>query len=164
MRTSLVGTTSRNRAGVTLLELLIVVTLIALVAGVGYPSMSAGLATLRLRAASNAVVTFLSTALDRADRRQQAIEIVISPADNTLLARSSDLRFNERLQVPEPVHIVGILPSVMSETSPEPRRFLIYPGGSAPRIAIELANANGGRRRISVDPLSGFARVEAPAQ
>jgi hypothetical protein len=142
---------------------LIVVTLIALVTGVSYPSMSAGLSTLRLRAASNAIVSFLSTAVDRADRRQQAIEIVISPADNMLLARSSDLRFNERLQVPESVHIVAVLPALMNEAVPQPRRFLIYPGGTAPRIGIEIANVNGSRRRISVDPLSGFARVEAPA-
>ena len=62
--------------------MLIVVTLIALVAGLSYPSVASGLDSLRLRSASDAIVAFLNTALDRADRRQQAVEIRISPREN----------------------------------------------------------------------------------
>src|SRR4029078_8980720 len=92
MRTSSVGTTNSQR-GVTLLELLIVITLIAIVAGLSYPSLAAGLDSRRLRSASDSIAGFLTTAVDRADRRQQAVEIVISPRENVLLARTADQSF-----------------------------------------------------------------------
>jgi prepilin-type N-terminal cleavage/methylation domain-containing protein len=144
-----------NRRGVTLLELLIVMTLIALVAGVSYPSVASGIDALRLRSAGEAIVSFLNTAVDRADRRQQAVEILISPEENALTARSADLGFIRRLDVPEPVRIV--LPA-------EPRGFLVYPGSAPPRIAVEIALPQGRRRIVTLDPLSGFPRSEAVPQ
>src|ERR1700679_2938369 len=82
-----------RQAGVTLIEMLIVVTLIALVAGISFPSIASGVESLRLRSASDSMVAFLNTALDRADRRQQAVEIRISPKENLLTARSADNGF-----------------------------------------------------------------------
>src|SRR5437899_2768572 len=61
MRTLSAGTTNkRAQAGVTLVEMLIVVALIGLLTAVTYPSAAAGIDSLRLRAASNEVVTFLN--------------------------------------------------------------------------------------------------------
>src|SRR3979411_2322862 len=100
MRTSSVGATSRQR-GVTLLELLIVMTLIALIAGISFPSVASGIDSLRLRSTGDQIVAFLNMSLDRADRRQQAVEIVVSPEENAFVARSSDLGFTRRLDVPE---------------------------------------------------------------
>jgi prepilin-type N-terminal cleavage/methylation domain-containing protein len=141
-----------GQAGVTLLEMLIVVTLIALVAGISYPSVASGVETLRLRSASDAMVAFLNTSLDRADRRQQAVEIRISPRENMLTARSADNGFARELHLPENILIVN--PN-------EPRRFLLYPGGSVPAIQVEVATHGGRRRRVSVDPMTGVSRSEA---
>ena len=146
--------------GVTLLEMLIVVALIALLAGLTYPSVTSGLDALRLRSASDQIVTLLTTALDRAGRKQQVVEVWISPADNALVARSDDREFQRRVDVADPVRIVGVRPPLPNETAPQPRRFLIYPGGSVPRIALEIATRDGRRRLISVDPLSGFPRSD----
>ena len=77
-----------KQRGVTLIEMLVVVTLIALVAGLSFPSVSAGVDSLRLRSASDAIVGFLNTALARADRHQQVVEITVLPAENALVARS----------------------------------------------------------------------------
>ena len=102
MLTSSAGATSKLRQrGITLLEMLIVVSLIGLLAGLSYPSVTAGLDTLRLRSASDVVVTLLSTALDRAERRQAVVEVQILPADNALLARTADLAFNKRVDLPQ---------------------------------------------------------------
>src|ERR1700681_1370283 len=57
--------------GVTLIEALIVVAIIAMIAAVSFPAVSSGLDTLRLRSASDSIVSFLNIALDHADRRQQ---------------------------------------------------------------------------------------------
>src|SRR5947207_6675346 len=102
MPTSSVGAINRQH-GVTLLELLIVMTLIALVAGISFPSVASGIDSLRLRSAGDQIVSFLNSSLDRADRRQQAVEILVSPEENALIARSSDLGFTRRLDMPEPV-------------------------------------------------------------
>ena len=142
--------------GFTLLELLLVMTLVALVTGLSYPSIASGLDTLRLRSASDAIASFLNTALDRADRRQQVIEIRISPRESVLSARSADDGFARRLEVPDSIRIVSVQPSLQNAVAPdEPRRFLVYPGGAVPRIVIEIENPNGRRRLVSVDPLTG---------
>lgn len=161
MPTSSVGAISNRgkssaRRGVTLIEALVVVALIAMVAGLSYPSVSSGLDTLRLRSTSDAIVSFLNIALDRADRRQQAVEVIVSPRENLLLSRTADLGFVRRLEIPPQLRIVSVQPVLPTLADPlEPRRFLLYPGGSVPRIGIELGTSQGRRRLVSVDPVTG---------
>jgi len=126
-------------------------TLIALIAGLTFPAVSSGLDSLRLRAASDSIVTFLNRALDRAERRQRAVEVWISPQDNAMSAVSSDAGFEQRLDVAEPIHITSVQPV---------KRFLLYPGGAPPHIAIEISNSEGRRRLVSIDPVTGFPRSE----
>jgi prepilin-type N-terminal cleavage/methylation domain-containing protein len=144
----------RGSRGVTLLEMLIVVTLIALVARLTLPSVTSGLDSLRLRSATNSIVALLNTSLDRADRRQQAVEILISPRENAIIARSADNGFTRRVDLRSPIHIAAILPAVEADPN-QPRRFLIYPGGTVPGISIELAIDPGHKRTVSIDPITG---------
>src|ERR1017187_2333014 len=111
MPTSSVGVVSRQR-GVTLIEMLIVMAVIALVAGLSYPSVSAGLDSLRLRSTSDAIIGFLNTALARADTRQQVVEILISPQEGTLVAISADGAFRKRLEIASPVKIMSVKPAL----------------------------------------------------
>jgi prepilin-type N-terminal cleavage/methylation domain-containing protein len=158
MPTSSAGAINKQ-AGVTLIEMMVVVMLIALLAGISYPAVASGVDSLRLRSASDAIVAFLNTALDRADRRQQAVEISISPHDSVLIARSADMGFNRRLDLPDSVHIAGVRPG--AEIAPDqPRRFLVYPGGSVPAIAIDVVNNSGRHRTVSIDPMTGVPRSE----
>lgn len=159
MPTSSVGAINKE-AGVTLLELLIVVTLIAIVAGLSFPSAAAGIDSLRLRSAADRIVAFLDTAIERSDRRQQVVEIRIAPAENALAARSADASFERTLEIPDSVHITSIEPALAGDSG-EQRRFLIYPGGTAPRISIELESKDGRKRRVTVDPLTGMPHAEA---
>jgi prepilin-type N-terminal cleavage/methylation domain-containing protein len=148
-----------NDSGVTLIELLIVVTLIALVSGISYPSAAAGVESLRLRSVSDQVVSFLNTAIDRAGRREQVIEVWIAPKENVLIARSPDLAFTRRLELPDGYRILAVLPP--AEVTPDqPRRFLMYPGGTIPRIGVEIANRAGNKRMVSVDPFTELTRAE----
>jgi prepilin-type N-terminal cleavage/methylation domain-containing protein len=148
-----------RRAGVSLIEMMIVVTIIALLAGLTYPSLTSGLDSLRLRSTSNSIMALLNTALDRADRRQQAVEIVISPRENSLTARSADAAFTRRLDLADSIQITKIMPP--AEVPPdEPRRFLLYPGGAVPGIGIEISNKSGRKRMVAVDPITGVPRSE----
>jgi prepilin-type N-terminal cleavage/methylation domain-containing protein len=147
-----------RQSGVTLIELLIVLTLMALVTGISYPSAAASVESLRLRSVSDSVVSFLNTAIDRAGRRQQVIEVWIAPKDNVLIARSPDLEFSRRLDLPDGYHILAVLPAA-EVSAGEPRRFLMYPGGTVPRISIEIANRAGSKRMISIDPFTELTRA-----
>jgi prepilin-type N-terminal cleavage/methylation domain-containing protein len=147
--------------GVTLIELLIVMTLIALMVGIAYPSAVSGIEGIRLRTTADNVVNFLSAAIDHANRRQQVVELWIAPKDNVLIARSPDQGFARRLTIPEPFHITAVRP--MAEVAPdEPRRFLMIPGGTMPRVSIEISGDNGRKRTVTVDPLTGMPRSEIP--
>jgi hypothetical protein len=44
------------------------------------------------------------------------------------------------------------------------RRFLIYPGGAPPRIAVEIENSRGRRRTVDLDPFTGSARATEVVQ
>jgi prepilin-type N-terminal cleavage/methylation domain-containing protein len=158
MPTSSVGRINKRR-GVTLIEMLIVMALIALVAGMAAPSVSAGLDSLRLRSTSDAIVGFFNTALARADTRQQVVEIVISPQEGTLVAISADGAFRKRLEIASPVRILSIGPAFGDQAGP--RRFLVYPGGTVPKITIEIANSQGRKRLISIDPVTGVPQADA---
>jgi prepilin-type N-terminal cleavage/methylation domain-containing protein len=152
----------RNERGVTLLEALIVVALVAMIAGLSYPAVNSGLDTLRLRSTSDSIVSFLNIALDHADRRQQAVEVVISPRENLLLSRTADMGFSRRVDLPSQIRIVSVQPALAIVSNlDETRRFLLYPGGSVPRIGIEIATVQGRRRMVSVDPVTGSPRSEA---
>lgn len=154
MPTSSAGKITRQ-SGVTLIEMLIVVTIIALLAGITYPSIASGIESLHLRSASDSIVAFLNTAIDRADRRQQAVEIRISPRENGLSARSADAAFARDLYLPPDVRMVN---------PAESKRFLLYPGGTVPAIAIELVSAGGRHRTVRIDPVTGVPIAEIKPQ
>jgi len=145
--------------GITLLEMLIVVSLIALLTGLSYAPLSAGIETLRLRAASDVVLSFLSGAMDRAEKKQAVVELQILPLENAFLARTADLTFVKRVDLPQGMQIVRVQPEVPGADPRAVRRFLIYPGGAVPRIAVELVNPKGRRRIVSLDPLTGSAQA-----
>jgi prepilin-type N-terminal cleavage/methylation domain-containing protein len=176
---------SNSESGVTLLELLIVMVIIAVIAAVSYPTASAGLDGLRLRSAADRVMALLNLALDRADRVQQVVEIRVSPEENAISARSMDLSLNRTLALDQPIRIASVSqatavpapPGVSSDgaspagVSPgsdaapiEQRRFLLYPGGTPPRIIIELESREGRKRRVIVEPITGMLHSEAEHQ
>jgi len=149
---------TRRRRGVTLIEMMMVVAIIALMAGITYPSVSAGIDSLRITSASDSIVAFLNAALNRAERRQQVMEIAVSPA--SLAVRSAEPGYVRRLDMPTGVTIARVLPDILvPPIGDEPRRFYVYPGGVPPRMGVVLRNTRGAQRVVSVDPITGVPRV-----
>jgi hypothetical protein len=82
--------------------------------------------------------------------------VIVSPRENILLSRTADLGFARRLEIPVQLRIVSVQPAVPTGLDPqEPRHFLLYPGGSVPRIGLEIATFQGRKRLVSVDPVTG---------
>jgi prepilin-type N-terminal cleavage/methylation domain-containing protein len=147
-----------NERGVTLIEMLVVAALIGILAAISFPAATAGIDGLRLNSASDSIVSFLNAGLTRAERRQQVVEITVLRTERALAMRSTEPGFGRRLVLPDGVAIVGIHPDLPID-SEIPRKFLLYPGGSVPRIGIEIANKRN-RRMIRVDPITGVPQIE----
>jgi prepilin-type N-terminal cleavage/methylation domain-containing protein len=153
-----------NRRGVTLIEMLIVVALIGLLAGISYPTASAGLDNVRLASATEEVASFLNAAVTRAERRQQPVEVEILLTQNRLVALAAD-GAERRLNLPDSITLEAVLPPLTGAetggTETGDRRFILFPGATVPAIGVELANRHGGRRIVHLDPMTGFPNVES---
>jgi len=164
MPTSSVGKTNsragKTNSGVTLIEMLVVVALISLMAGISFPAITSGIDTLRLNAATNSIVNFFNTGLSRAERRQQVVEITILKARNSFEMRSSEPGFVRTLAMPEGVSISAVLPQIPDQEDAA-RTFLLYPGGAVPPFGVQLLNRRNAQRIVRIDPITGVPRIEA---
>lgn len=142
----------------TLLEMLVVVSLISLMLMISYPSLTAGLDGIKLATSADTVVSFLTSAMARADRSHQVVEITVNRRAGSLEARTADPKFLRQVKLPDGIRIAAILPET---TLPEDlRRFYLLPGGAVPRIGVELRNPKGARRLVRVHPVTGAAEID----
>ncbi len=151
-----------SERGITLVETMVVVGVIALVAGVVFPAVTSGVETIRLSSAADSVASFLSGALNRAEQRQQAVVVTVSKAERSLAMESTEPGSTRKLELPDGVRIQAVLPAPPEEEDTGPRRFLLLPGGVVPRIGIELVNGRNSRRVVRVDPITGVPQIERP--
>ncbi len=130
---------------------MVVVVIVSVVAGISVPAFTAGLAGVRLSSASGSAASFLTSAMNRVDRSEEAAAIVISPERNLLAvytAASGD-KPERRFDMPQGITIEG-------DAS---RRYLLMPGGTAPRLTIVLRNEKGARRSVRIDPTTGVPDI-----
>ena len=100
-----------------------VVAIIALIVGLSFPAASAGLDNVRMVSAGDSVATFLNAAVNRAERRQQPVELVIFPQEARLALYSNEPGFTRELKMPEGVGIEAVLPvqeGDPAQTAPHP--------------------------------------------
>jgi prepilin-type N-terminal cleavage/methylation domain-containing protein len=150
-----------SRRGVTLVEMVVVVAIIALIVGLSFPAASAGLDNVRMVSACDGVATFLNTAVNRAERHQQPVELVVFPQEGRLALYSNEPGFTRELKMPDGVGIEAVLPAEEGGDPAQPRRILFLPGATVPGIAIQLVNRRNTHRRVRLDPMTGFPRVES---
>lgn len=144
----------------TLVELVVVIALLGLIASLTFPAASAGIDSLRLRQVTSELVSFFNQGLDRAERRQQVVQVSISKAQRTLWLHSSEPGFERKLVLPEGISIVRVLPEIDSAEEDALREFALYPGGAVPRLGVEISNERRVHRLVRVDPITGVPQVE----
>jgi type II secretory pathway pseudopilin PulG len=140
--------------------MIVVLAIIGLMVGLSYPSMSAGLDSVRMSSATGTVASFLNAAVTHAQRRQQAVELVITPKTGNLQQISNEPGFLRELTLPDGIFVEAVLPNAEGPLE-DVRRFMIMPGGAVPGIGIQLANKRGGHKIVRLDPMTGYPRVEA---
>lgn len=145
-------TSSAGNSGVTLIELVVVMAIIALIVGVTLPAATNGLSSVRLKSASNDVATFLTTALNRAERHEQVMEVIVNPKERNLELDSTEPGYVRTLAMPDGITIAG----------DGPTRILLMPGSAPPRVAIDLFNDRGAHRIIKLDPATGIPEIVIP--
>ena len=133
--------------------------IVALIAGVSYPSATAALENVRMVSAGDSVATFLNTAMNSVDRRHEPVELVIAQQEGLLKLYSNEPGFTRELRLPDGVTIESVLPEIEGG-DPGMRRVLFIPGATVPGIVIQLTNRRNAHRRIRLDPMTGFPRVE----
>jgi prepilin-type N-terminal cleavage/methylation domain-containing protein len=141
-----------NRRGVTLIEMLIVVAIIGGIVSISFPSLSAGLAGIRLSSASGSVASFLTSAMNNVERREQPSAIVVDPEHSLLAVYTSDsgAKPREQLAMPQGISIEG----------DKLRRFMLFPGGAFPRIMIVLKSDRGAKKSIEIDPITAVPKIQ----
>ncbi len=140
--------------------MLVVVAIIGLIVGIAFPSVSAGLDSVRLASSTHTVASFLNAAVTRSERRQEPVEVVISPKDGALVYRTPEPGFEQRLKLPDGVILEEVLAAQVDDRD-QTSRILLLPGGGIPGIGIQLANGHGSRRIVRLDPMTGFPRIES---
>src|SRR6476469_9513084 len=122
-----------SEAGLTLVEMVIVVAIVGMIAGITYPAVSSGLESVHLTSASDNVASFINAALNRVERRQEPLELQISVKQSSLALHSIEPGFERKLTLPEGITIVDSDPNASYQ-------IILLPGGTAPRFGIELKN------------------------
>jgi hypothetical protein len=137
-----------------------VVAIIGLIAAISFPAVTSGIDSLRMTSASDSIVAFLNAALNRAERRQEPVEVIVSVRENNLIMRSVDPSFVRTISLPDGVKIERVHPPIPGlEEEPE-RSLVLYPGSAIPRFGVEIVNRRGNRRIVRVDPTTGVPAVE----
>jgi prepilin-type N-terminal cleavage/methylation domain-containing protein len=148
-----------SKKGVTLLELIIVMVIIAIGATLLVPAIGAWIPTYRLRGATRDVVSTLRTAQMRAisintdyrvrfpDATSYILEYRTTSATNPWVAEGSQQN----------------LPTGITFTSfPPGSRFLFNPNSTASTGSLTLTNTKGSSRTISLTTSTGRIRVAPP--
>lgn len=152
------GSRRHPRAGVTLIEMLVVVVLISLMVGIAVPSFQAGLPSIRLRSASSSVARFLSSARNQVERVQRPVVLRVAPEQGRLSYQSVDIAgrrdlIAEEVEMPDGVSVRAVLPAPPGMER-NTREFVLFPGGGLPAFAVLLVNQRGGQRWVSLDPIT----------
>jgi len=131
--------------------MLVVVAIIAVIAGLSFPALSAGLAGVRLASAAGSAASFLTSAINNVERREKPAEIVISPKENRIAvftAAAGD----------HPVDTLS-MPAGVTVEGEAPHRYLLFPGGAFPRISLVIRSEKGGRRSVEIDPVTAVPKI-----
>jgi prepilin-type N-terminal cleavage/methylation domain-containing protein len=151
----------RHQAGITLIELLLVMAIISLMAGIGYPSLSRGIDSLRMRTATDSLAAFLNSAVSRVDRLQQPVEISFSTGGRRLELRGLQPRVLDALDLPQGVTIADFAPPLPG-LEPGFRFLVLQPGSPFPAVGFQIENRRGARRIVRIDPVAGVPVILAP--
>jgi prepilin-type N-terminal cleavage/methylation domain-containing protein len=130
--------------GITLIETLVVVTLIGLLAAVVSPAVGSGVETVRLRTSGERLAATMRMARERAVRTRHYWQVSVDP--ETRIVELRDLQGDAVKQWELPVAVEGEAVSAV-----------FAPDGSFSTLRLTLVNQRGRGLRLEMDALTGMA-------
>ena len=127
---------TRNTAGFTLLEMLVVLVLVAVITAVAVPVAGAGIQTLRLQSAARHLAAALRLARGRAIRQQEIHLVSLDREQGRVTVASGDLEFQRSFSLPQGVRLQEAV--LLDGTPPPPgppagaHRLLLCPQRALP--------------------------------
>lgn len=154
----------RNRAGFTLLEVLVVLVLVSVITAVVAPVVGTGAQTLRLQSAARHVAATLRLARARAIRQQEVYLVSFDRERGQVTMASGDLDEQRSFDLPRDVRLerAALLgdASRSAHRSPDPVTFFFSPNGAAQALEVRLVNARGRSLRVVLDAFRRSPRIE----
>lgn len=145
----------------SLLELLVVMTLIGLLTAVAVPNFGRSLAPLQARSSANKITALLRYARSQAVTRQQACRVLFDIPEHRVAMLSSP---TSPAAGPPPYRLPADLSVQFSgqgapPTTDEAFTINFYPGGNSSGGEINLSGKTGRVYRIKVDFITGITEV-----
>src|SRR5437773_10627062 len=107
----------RSQSGITLIEMLVVMTLLGIVAAIAGPSVGSGVETVRLRSTAERLAATFRTGRNRAVRARHYMEVSVDPQ-----ARLVELR---DLESSRPVDSWEIPPTIQVKSEKRDRKSVV---------------------------------------
>jgi type II secretion system protein H len=147
-----------SRQGITLLELLVVITLIAIVGALVYPSFGNALSNLRLRGIARETVALCRLAKYEAVTHRQPYHLVADLEQNMIRVTDSAQQVIKELDFPPGIRVFQV--QVLSENGPtDASQLYFFPNGAAEPGTITLRDEGGRNVKIVIDLLTGDATI-----
>ena len=167
MRTFLAGSemrsAKRDASGLTLLELLVVITILSLMAGLVVPRIGPWLDNWKLRSAAERIAQTLRYARTRALFEQHYYVVEISPQKNMVRVLQLNSTFVREFSLPDGIQVQADEKQRASSV-PEIVRFILPPSGEVEEKTLWLRNQEGKTVKIHLDFLLGGPGVQVVAQ
>ena len=158
MRTLTRGNEAHLKKGFSLLELIVVLVLLALAAGVVMPSFSRGLRGLQLETSGRDLMTRMRHARSQAIAKQKVFRIILRKDEDETVPDYYIFADEFEQQIRKFVLPEGVF--VHTEDDLEfPVRISFYANGRSSGATFSLKRETGREMRIWVDPITGFSRV-----
>ena len=143
------------RRGVTLVELLVVMAIIALMIAITLPGLSAGLGAIVVRTDIDRAGSFFSKARLEADFRQQPVQLTVDPETGEISAVSVDGAWEDSFVLDQRSRMIF----------PKERQSLIlHPSTPAPRFRLLLASGGGARVGTQINIFTGVPEEWNPSE
>lgn len=149
----------RNAAGMTLLELVVVITILSLMAGLVAPRMAPWLDMWKLRNAANRVAQTFRYARTRALFEQHFYVVEILPQQSLVRVLQSNSAVVREFPLPDGIQIEADAEQGTRRTL-EVITFIFPPSGEVEEKNLWLRNSQGRAVKIHLDFLLGGAGVE----
>ena len=148
---------SNRVAGVTLMEMLVVIALASILLAIVFPAVGSGLGTLELRSSATRLAAAARYARDQAVYRQKTYELHVDRANGIIAVLDWSGAQSQSFTLPSSLRVAEVLPDDGQASAV--RQFFFYPDGGSQQFQIVLASS---RRQVAIltDPLTGTAKVE----